>query len=155
MFRVHRDDLGSGATPGGLYNRPSGDERLFVGQGEAASGPQGSEGDWQAGETDHAVDDHIGACGDLGQGFRPGEKLNPSGQLGPQLARPRRVANRHPLGSQFRSLIGQDLYRGPGPDCHHPIRTGFRPDDVDGLGTDRPCGTNQADRLQRFRREGA
>ncbi len=59
MLGIHGDDLGPRRGPGRLHHRSAGDERFLVGQRQATTGLQSSQGYGQAGEADDAVHHHV------------------------------------------------------------------------------------------------
>ena len=85
VLAVDRDQLGPRGATGPLHDRAGGDQRLLVGQRQPAPGLERGEGDGQAGEAHHAVDDHVGLLGQAGQGTVTGPHLalrQPGRQLG-------------------------------------------------------------------------
>ena len=119
VLGVHRDDLGAGNLTGLAHHRRSGDDRLLVGQGQAATGIEGGEGHGQPGEAHHPVDGHVGHRGDVGQSLGPGHHLHAGGKGTGQLAGQRGIADGHDLGMEVTGLVGQEIDRSLGADGYH------------------------------------
>ena len=74
-----------GASRAALHDRPPGDERLLVGQGQPPARRQGGQGDPEPGEADHPVDAHVGLGAQARQALGAGAHLEPAGTRRGQL----------------------------------------------------------------------
>ncbi len=133
VLGVDRHQLGARRRPQRLHHRPGGDQRLLVGQRQPLAGPQGLEGDRQAGEADDAVHHHVGVGGQVGEVADHLRERQRLGHLGPA----RRIGHRDDLGPELEGLGDQDLGRRADTEADDLVAVPFGPHDVEGLGADR------------------
>ncbi len=99
MLRVDRDDLGTWGAPGYLNHGGGGDQGFLVGQSEAVTRLKRRQGNRQAGEANHTVDDDLGFGGDRDECLGSRKDLDPRGHPLRKLARQRRIRDGNPVGS--------------------------------------------------------
>ena len=106
-----------------LDHRPAGDERLLVGEAEPLPGVEGGEGDGQAGEADHRVEDHV----DVGVGGERGERVGVV-EAGPGPGR---------VDAELGRLGGEQLDVAARGESDDVVAVAVVPDQLQGLGADR------------------
>ncbi len=147
VLRVHRNDLGPRRRSHPLDHRTGRDERLLVGQGQAAPGQERGDGDRQPGEADDPVDHDVGVAGDLREGLRAGEDLGAGRYPLGELASQGRIGDGDLVGTELDRLLDQPVDRRGGAEGDDPVVLRLGPDDIDSLGADRSRRTYKTDRL--------
>ena len=109
VLAVDRDQLGARGAPGPLHDRTGGDQRLLVGEREAAAGLERGERHGEPGEADDAVDHDVGLGADGRQGVGAGDELGAVREQRRELRRLRLVGEGHDLGAELGRLLRQRL----------------------------------------------
>ena len=107
VLAVDRYQLGSGRGPQGLHHRPGGDQALLVGQPEPLARSQRLDRDGQTGESDDAVDHHIGGADQIGLVSDDLDTRERCGDLGS----PSLVCDGHDARSELAGLLDQRVDR--------------------------------------------
>ena len=159
VLGIRRQQPTAAALQFGQNHRSSGDQRLLVGQGQILAGPDGGQGGQQAGATDDAGDDQLGAGPgghltnslpapqQLGQARRPLAGLQGRQPL-LQLPESARIGQGNGLRGVALDLLDQQCQVVAGAQGHHPEAIRKLSDDFQGLGADGAGGAQHGNGFQ-------
>jgi len=95
-----------------LHHRAGRDQRLLIGQREAASSLQRTESDRQPGETHNPVKNYVSLIGDSRESVIPGQDLGALRDELSQFVGLRRVCDGYLGGVEIACLCTEGSYRG-------------------------------------------
>ena len=110
VLGVDRHDLCARGKQGPLHHRAGRDQRLFIGQRQAASSLQRTESDGQAGETDNPVQNYVSLIGDSRQSLIASQDLGALRDEVSQFAGLRRVCDGYLGGVEIARLRPEGSY---------------------------------------------
>ncbi len=141
VLRVDGDQLGAGDRSQRLHNRAGGDEALLVGERQTLAGRERCDRHRQPGETNDAVDHHVGGVDQLAELAHDRGERERRSDLRPTC----RVGDGDDLGPELDGLFDQRVHRRPDAEPDDLVAPGLGPHDVEGLRADRPRRSGDGD----------